>query len=140
MVSLDRARECIGRQIRHVLATNVKGTVFRVDEHDVWVRMPSGETVNCMPEHLEWADPVFRPIIEALTNQEEYEGAQAFVRFDDEQNEYVFIGSPAVANDDDLPHMLYVGFPLMGRFHPVRPTADPWAAYRFEEVMGWQQP
>lgn len=140
MVSLDRARECIGRPIKHLYSDGTKGTVNRVSHTDVWVELESGEVVPCMPENLEWDDNIFVPIIAALRTGTDYEGTQAFVEHDKDLNEYIFIGSSAPANDNDIDHMLYIGLPLMRRFHPVRPTADPWAAYFFEEVCGWAQP
>lgn len=140
MVSLDRARECIGRPIKHLYSEEVKGTVNRVTHTDVWVELGSGEAVPCLPENLEWDDSIFVPIIAALRTGTDYEGAQAFVEHDHVMGEYIFIGSPPTANDDGEAHMLYVGFPMMQRFHPVRPTADPWAAYFFEEVCGWARP
>lgn len=140
MVSLARARECIGRPIKHLYSDETKGTVSHVTHTDVWVALENGEAVPCMPENLEWDTKTFLPIIAALRTGTDYEGAQAFVDHDHDMGEYIFIGSPEQANDDDVPHMLYVGFPMMRRFHPVRPTADPWAAYLFEEVCGWAQP
>ena len=138
VVSLERARECIGRPIKHV-SSGVEGTVAAVSKHGVFVDV-GGEIVPCKPENLEWDNPVFVPVIAALRTGTDYEGAQAFVEHDKDLNEYIFIGSSAPANDDELDHMLYVGFPMMRRFHPVRPTADPWAAYFFEEVCGWASP
>lgn len=83
---------------------------------------------------------MFAPVVESLRTGTDYEGAQVEVTHDDYMGEYIFIGSPPGANDDGEAHMLYVGMPMMRRFHPVRPTADPWAAYLFEEVCGWAQP
>lgn len=140
MVSLARAAQCIGRPVKHLHA-DVRGTVARVSEHDVWVQLEKdGEVIPCMPENLEWDNNVFLPIIASLVTGTDYEGAQVEVTHDHDMNEYIFIGSPPGANDDGNAHMLYVGMPMMGRFHPVRPTADPWAAYFFEEVSGWAQP
>lgn len=141
MVSLERARQCIGRPVKHTTNPNVRGVVTKVDEHDVWVRMEvDSESLPCIPENLEWDVHSFAPVVEALRNGTDYEGAQVEVTHDHDMNEYIFIGSPPGANDDGEAHMLYVGMPMMGRFHPVRPTADPWAAYFFEEICGWAQP
>lgn len=140
MVSLERAAQCILRPIKHVTNPDVRGVVVAVSTSNVWVQLESGEKVPCMPENMEWDNPTFRPVIEALKTGTDYEGPQAFVDHDIYMGEYIFIGSPAEANDDDESHMLYVGMPMMRRFHPVRPTADPWAAYFFEEVCGWAQP
>ncbi len=141
MVSLERARQCIGRPIKHTDIDDIHGTVEGVDEFgDVMIRLPHGEVLHAMPHDLTWDDNVFLPIITALRTGTDYEGAQVEVTHDHDMNEYIFIGSPPGANDDGEAHMLYVGMPMMGRFHPVRPTADPWAAYFFEEVCGWAQP
>lgn len=140
MVSLERARECIGRPIKHLYSEEVQGTVSSVTDHDVLVSLNDGGTVPCMPENLEWDVHPFAPVVLALRNGTDYESAQVFVEHDHDMGEYIFIGSSHTANDDGEAHMLYVGFPMMQRFHPVRPTADPWAAYFFEEVCGWAQP
>lgn len=143
MVSIARAQQCIGRPIKHaysVLSDLVGvGTVAEVDEERGLVRMQLASKVLVWhkPEHLVWGDRVYEPLMLALMNGENYQDAQVFVAFDPFQNEYIFIGSPEGANDDGEAHMLYVGFPLMRRVHPVRPTADPWAAYLFEEALGW---
>jgi hypothetical protein len=113
--------------------------LLRVSNVYIVVQTDYGEEV-CYPANMEWDNRDFPPVVAALRTGTDYEGAQAFVEHDKDLNEYIFIGSSAPANDDDIDHMLYVGFPMMRRFHPVRPTADPWAAYFFEEVCGWASP
>lgn len=140
MVSLARARECIGRPIKHVKVESVKGTLLRVSNVYLVIQTDHGEEV-CHPDNMEWDVRPFAPIVGALRTGTDYEGVQAFVVHDDEvSNECIYIGTPAQSNDDDRDHWLYIGLPMMKRFHPVRPTADPWAAYFYEEVCGWAQP
>ena len=140
MVSLERARQCIGRPVKHT-THDIKGTVTKVGKNYVLVQVErDGDTIPCDPENLEWDSHPFAPVVEALRTGTDYEGAQIEVTHDHYMNEYIFIGTPPGANDDNEAHMLYVGMPMMRRFHPVRPTADPWAAYFFEEVCGWAQP
>lgn len=140
MVSLERARECIGRPVKHITQPLVHGVVTKVDEHDVWVRMEvDSESLPCIPENLEWDQRGYEPVIEALTNGVEYRDDQMWVAWDD-YGDIFTIGSSDSANDDDQDHVLYVGFEGMKRIHPARITADPWAAYLYEEALGWATP
>lgn len=140
MVSLERARECIGRPVKHITQPLVHGVVTKVDEHDVWVRMEvDSESLPCIPENLEWDQRGYEPLIQALRSGEEFEDAQIGYMSDGFQ-QVGFLYSPATANDDDEHHLLYVLLPLIQRVHPARPTVDPWVAYFFEEVLGWATP
>ena len=144
MVSLARAAECIGRPVKHadLALYSDEGRVMAVNTERelVQVQFRSGDSLWIDPEELVWGGRVYEPVMLALMNHENYEDAQIVVEFDEDMDEYVFIGSPPGANDDDMHHMLYVGLPMMRRVHPVRPTVDPWAAYLFEEALGWAKP
>lgn len=139
MVSLERAAQCIGRPVKHLHA-DVSGTVSHVSKHDVYVQLEKdGEVIPCMPENLEWDQRTYEPLVHALLNKQDSNDPQAAYSHD-ENEEISYIFSPYTANDDDVDHLLYVVLHMMRRVHPVRPTADPWAAYLFEEVLGWAQP
>lgn len=140
MVSLARAAECIGRPVKHTTQPLVQGVVSKVDERDVWVRLERGsESLPCIPEHLEWDQRGYAPIIEALVDGVEYRDAQAWLAWDD-YGDIFTIGSSDTANDDDRDHVLYVGIEGLRRIHRARITADPWVAYSYEEALGWAQP
>lgn len=139
MVSLARALQCIGRPIKSREPGGPEGNLIRIAAGRGVIRTDDGELTLSL-HRLEWDDQAFGPVVEALRTGTNYKGAQAFVQHDHYMDEYIFIGSPAMSNDDNESHMLYVGLPMMRRFHPVRPTADPWAAYFFEEVCGWARP
>jgi len=147
MVSLDRARKCIGRRIRHTEA-EIEGVVQKVGEYDVWVEEPNGGVSACDPENLEWVSTLPLDLKRAAKYGTDYfESIQvrhtSDLYTDDEDVTFRTLGviySGPEANDDDEAHPLYVVAHQIKRVWPVRFNADPFGAFELEEYMEWAKP
>jgi hypothetical protein len=142
MVSLKRARECIGRRVRHVYTppgVDINGVVVEVTLGGN-IRIESkGQQLVCDPENLEWDDSHLSPaVVEAVRESRDYENGQ--VGYDPSWGGVGIIYSCAAANDDDDDHPLYVVLPIMRQVHLVTPIADPQLIYSLEEALGWAEP
>lgn len=136
MITLERARQCIGRSVRHVDNLDVRGTVARVDNHDVWVTVGPNEVVPCMPENLDWVPMIHEKLAEAIEGGYGYEDAQIGYDYDD-GGEIGIIYSPGSVNDDDLDHLLIAIFPMVQKVVAMRPTTNPWSVAQIEELLGY---
>jgi hypothetical protein len=145
MVSIDRAKQCIGRRVVHEHKA-VRGVVDHVTEYDVWVKTTEGDVIPCIPAHLSWVSTLSDSLALGIKyRMDQFDNSQ--VRgtgdfyTDDPDNEYLpglyVIYSPALTNDDDENHPLYVVAHHIRRVYPLRINADPDLAWEIEEVLGW---
>lgn len=140
MVSVKRARECIGRPVKHVTNVEVQGVVDKVVKGEVWVRTADGERIPCIPENLEWDGRIHPVLLASIQTGELWETAQLAYSPPIDEADIGILFSPAIANDDGLDHPLYVVAPAMNRVYRTWPTADPWLPHFIEEHLGWHLP
>lgn len=138
MVSLKRAAECIGRPIHSTASPSVRGTVERVGEYDVWVKLSEFTIMPFDPTKVAWDDRVYQPVVDAIQTDTYYEDAQ--VVYENEREDVGLISSSHIANDDHRDHLLFVVLHLVQKVVVASPRANPWSAFAYEEALGWAQP
>lgn len=145
MVSLARAAECIGRSVIHMQNQSVRGTVKRVDDHDVWVKTTDGDVVPCIPEHLGWVSTLSLPLADAIEMWEPYENAQIgfspwLWKSDADVPPFPNFGivySSAPSNDDGQDRPLFAIPHYLRKVQVLSITANENTARDIEEVLGW---
>lgn len=147
VISLDRARLCVGRRAHHVDMPKVRGAVHHVDALDVHIRIDeTGEVLPCMPENMVWDSTLPADLIDALETWDEWETGQCgFTPYLWQSDRGVMpnlgvIYSTALSNDDGEDRPLFAVAPLMRAVHQLSVTANPNWLWEIEEVMGWATP
>ena len=145
MVSIARARECIGRPVIHTSldldGKPIRGVVDSISAHgDVRVVSRTDGASLCDPENLTWDNSgLSSDLLDAIRNDTRYRTPQVF--YENAEGGLIgYIGSSFEANDDGQDHLLYVVLPDMRRVYQAAQLANPWFPYAIEEALGWAEP
>lgn len=149
MISLERAAQCIGRQVRVTNDPGTVGTVMAVDELDVFVKLDDLGSVRFLPKDLTWVSMLSSRLAEAIEDGENYQDAQVGYAVDlefytsggdiEQLPGLGVVYSTGTSNDNGEHRPLFAVAPFIRRVQLLSITANQNIAWEIEELLGWAE-